>query len=271
MPVTAPLDALRSIMLLVTRISGILLSENKRQMVENRLSKRLRTLQIDITAYAELVHGSVSEQTILLDLICTNHTYWWREHTHFLDLQSRVLPMIAQRKDSTQGVRIWSAATSSGDEAYSIALCLLKSSTVMDTSDARVLGTDISTRAIASAKLGYYSDEAVSRLESGDHRMALEEGPKSGERQWEVRPELKQFVRFARLNLLDRWPMQGPFDAIFCRNVLIYFDLTIRTKLIERFLPLLAKNGTLYLGHSENLSVDDFNLRALGPTIYVRA
>jgi chemotaxis protein methyltransferase CheR len=263
-------DGLGIVMSLVTRIAGISLSANKRTMVENRLSKRLRTLALDMNAYAQLVKESRTEQTVLLDLICTNHTYWWREHNHFLDLKNRVFPALAQRGNQQDSVRIWSAGTSTGDEAYSIALCLLKSSSILDTSKAMILGTDISTRALASARLGYYNDEAVSRLDSTDHNLALAEGPRQGEQQWEVRPELKQFVRFARLNLLDPWPMNGPFDVIFCRNVFIYFDIPTRTKILERFLPLLAPHGTLYLGHSENLTAEVSGLNGLGPAIYVR-
>jgi chemotaxis protein methyltransferase CheR len=237
--------------------------------VMSRLGKRLRTLETDIKGYAVLLESDPQEQITLIDLLSTNHTFWWRESSHFIDLCDRILK--GHRPGS---LRMWSVATSTGDEAYSMALCLRKAvgtPVELSTMDASILATDISTRALGKAKRGRYTEEAVSRLDVKDRLLALIPLATDESERWEVRPELRRLVHFARLNLMDKWPMRGPFDVIFCRNVLIYFNTSTKQRMIGRLRSLLRSGGTLYLGHAESLVGPSHELRTIAPSVYTTA
>lgn len=258
------MDAISDIMAVVYDVAGIKLGESKRSMVEARLGKRLRQLGCDLKAYAARLHRDDDEIIRCLDLMTTNHTAWKREPVHFDDLARRVLPTIQGRR-----LRIWCAAAATGEEPWTIALTVLQAIPDLAQWDAAILATDISTRALGVARAGRYSEERIASLNAIERNLAVEKAD-DAERTWVVRPELRRLLTFARLNLMNEWPMRGPFDVIFCRNVMIYFDQPTQERLVNRLARLLAPGGTLYVGHSESLSAITHPLRSAGAATYVR-
>ena len=261
-------DPLADIMGLTKDLAGIDLHDGKRSMVEGRLARRMSNLGTDLAGYAQRCAGDPAEQAVMIDLLTTNHTAWRREPTHFTDLEVRVLPAVARAQ--TQAIRprlrIWCAAAATGEEPYTIALSLLRALPQIDSWDAMILCTDISGRALAKARAGIYSPERIAALDPGDKALAVEAAADGAYR---VRSRLRLLVDFARLNLMESWPMRGPFDAIFCRNVMIYFDRKTQEVLVNRLAGLLAKGGTLYVGHSESLNAISHPLRSIAPATYV--
>ncbi len=260
-------DPVAQIMRLAKNVAGIDLNESKRGLVEGRLAKRLRHLSCDMAGYLALLLEDRTEMVACLDLLTTNHTFWLREPAHFVDFQTRVLPALGRQNQSK--LRIWCAAAATGEEPYTIAMCLLRSPPPSGAWDAAILSTDISTRALGLAAEGLYADERVAQLTPQDRELALHLERAGPPRIWRVKPALKAMVHLARLNLMDdAWPMRGPFDVIFCRNVMIYFDRPTQERLVNRLAALLASGGTLYVGHSESLSAIAHPLRTLAPAVY---
>ena len=258
------MDAVTDIMTLVYDVAGIKLGEGKRSMVEARLGKRLRQLGCDLPTYAARLHRDDEEVIRCLDLMTTNHTAWKREPVHFTDLARRVLPALRNQR-----LRMWCAAAATGEEPWTIALTVHQALADLAQWDVGILATDISTRALAVAETGHYSAERIATLDADERRVAVERRSGS-EESWSVTPTLRQMLTFARLNLMNEWPMRGPFDVIFCRNVMIYFDQHTQERLVNRLAALLTPGGTLYVGHSESLSAITHPLRSLGPATYVR-
>ncbi len=264
-------DAIADIMTIAYEVAGINLSDNKRSMVEGRLGKRLRQLDCGLAAYVEIVRRDPKELTILLDLLTTNHTAWRREPGHFTDLEQRVIPALvkAQRGAARPRLRLWCAAAATGEEPWTIALSLVRALPDLAQWDAAMLATDISTRALERAKAGHYDAARIDALPAEDRALALEQIEAGPPAIFSVRPQLRALVNFARLNLMEPWPIRGPFDCIFCRNVMIYFDQPTQERLVNRMAGLLSKGGTLYVGHSESLSAITHPLHAVGPATYV--
>lgn len=264
-PSTAIDDPVADIMRLAKQVAGIDLGESKRTLVESRLGKRLRQLGCDMRHYAGLLRDDRAELVVCLDLLTTNHTFWLREAEHFADFERRILPRLAPRRR----IRIWCAATATGEEPYTIAMCLARSLPDLPAWDAAILATDISTRALDRASEAAYVEERVTHLTENDRRIALDLVDRGPPKVWKVKPELRRLVQLARLNLMDdAWPMRGPFDVIFCRNVMIYFDRPTQERLVNRLAALLVPGGTLYVGHSESLSAIRHDLRTLAPATY---
>jgi chemotaxis protein methyltransferase CheR len=259
------MDAITDIMSVVYDVAGIKLGDAKRSMVEARLGKRLRQLGCDLKTYAGMLHRDDDEVIRCLDLMTTNHTAWKREPVHFDDLAKRVLPAI-----QGQRLRIWCAAAATGEEPWTIALTVHQAIPDLARWDAAILATDISTRALEVAKKGRYSSDRIASLNAIERSIAVEKAD-DAEKTWVVTAELRRLLTFARLNLMNDWPMRGPFDVIFCRNVMIYFDQPTQERLVNRLARLLAPGGTLYVGHSESLSAINHPLRAQGAATYVRA
>ncbi len=264
-------DPVLQIMAMAKRLAGIELGEAKRSLVESRLAKRLRELgDPPLEDYVKRCERDPAEQEILLNQLTTNHTAWLREPAHFADFEGRVLPAIIRRQERAvqPKLRIWCAAAATGEEPYTIALCLVRALKDLDRWDAAVLCTDLSTKALALAKAGIYDDQRIDPLSEADRKLAVQAVAVDGQRRWQVRPALRQLLEFARLNLMEDWPMKGPFDVIFCRNVMIYFNRETQARLVNRLAGLLRPGGTLYVGHSESLSAINHPLRARGPAIY---
>jgi chemotaxis protein methyltransferase CheR len=264
-------DPIAAIMALAYDLAGIRLGDMKRPLVEGRLGKRLRQLGCDMKTYAQRCREDTCEQTILIDLLTTNHSAWRREPAHFDDLENRVIPAIAARQKNAARpkLRIWCAAAATGEEPYTLALSLIRAIPDIARWDALILATDISTRALARAKAGLYPQDRVAPLSPGDHALALAPHDAGPPKIYTVRDELRNLVQFARMNLMDEWPMKGPFDAIFCRNVMIYFDHETQSRLVNRMAGLLVRGGTLYVGHSESLANIRHPLTGLRPATYV--
>jgi len=252
---------------LVKSLAGINLTEAKKELVRARLTKRLRKLGLaTFDDYVEYLQNDTTgaELVAMLDVLSTNTTYFFREAKHFEWLRQEVLPRLAARRR----VRIWSAGCSSGEEPYSIAIVLLEAIPDLADWDAAILATDLSTEVLARARQGIYPASRLREVPPmllGRHFTLLATKP---ERTYRVNDPVRRLVHFARLNLMGQWPMKGPFDVIFCRNVMIYFDRPARQDLIARFYSILAPGGTLFIGHSESLTGIDHSFRYVLPTVY---
>ena len=247
---------------------GITMRPGKEGLVRARLVKRMRKLSIpDFEKYLDLVGDSPArpEFAEMVDALTTNKTSFLREHSHFDYLRASVLPTLAHP------VRIWSAGCSSGEEPYTLGMLLLDHSMTGSARDARVLATDISRRMLSKAQLGVYSAQVMSDVPLDWQRRywtRVDGADTAG--QHSATPLLRTVVDFARLNLLDHWPMRGPFDAIFCRNVMIYFNKQTQQRLIDRFWSLLRTGGHLFVGHSESLTGTSHRFRYVQPAVYVK-
>jgi chemotaxis protein methyltransferase CheR len=262
-------DPVLEIMRLARQQAGIDLEPGQRAVVESRLGKRLRQLSCDMAGYLGLLAEDRTELVICIDLLTTNHTYWLREPAAFADFEGRILPAAAKRG---RRMRVWCASATTGEEPYSIALCLLRTLGSLRGWDCSVLATDISNRALARASDGLFGDDRIAHLGSQDRKLALELAAKGPPHVWRVKPALKNLVQLARLNLIDAtWPMHDPFDAIFCRNIMHYLDQSAQERLVNRFAGLLVAGGTLYLGAHEQITAACPSLQKLAPAIYLKA
>jgi chemotaxis protein methyltransferase CheR len=255
---------------LVHEIAGIALPPNKHAMVRSRLATRARTLGLpSVGAYLEHVENDASggELAAMIDALTTNKTYFFREEAHFDLLRHRVFPDLAERSGP---IRLWSAGCSTGEEAYCMAVLALETFGERAPRDVRILGTDISQRVLNVARPGEYAAENVSAIPAPTLARMFESVPHGNRRSYRVRAELRALVRFARLNLMSNWPMRGPFDVIFCRNVMIYFDRPTRERLVRRLAELLTPGGYLCIGHSESLTGFSPGLEFVQPATYRR-
>jgi chemotaxis protein methyltransferase CheR len=249
---------------LIHRRAGIALGEQKRQMVYSRLSRRLRELRMpEFSRYLDMLESSHDgeEWQAFINSLTTNLTSFFREAHHF--------PVLAEHaKRSKQPVTVWCAAASTGEEPYSIAITLVEALGER-ASTARVIATDIDTAVLAKASAGVFTLEQVKGLPAERLRRFFNKGTGSNAGKVRVRPELAAMIRFERLNLLDPvWPVKEPVDAIFCRNVMIYFDKPTQKRILDRFEPLLKPGALLFAGHSENASLVSPNFKAIGQTVY---
>lgn len=267
-PMTARLalsDAqFRRISQLIHQRAGIVLADHKRDMVYNRLVRRLRTLELDdFGRYLSLLEADSdsAEWQAFINSLTTNLTAFFREAHHF--------PVLADHAAKRRGeYRVWSAAASTGEEPYSIAMTLAHTLGTAPGSW-KVHASDIDTDVLNKAQAGIYRQEELKTLSQQQLQRGFMRGtgPHSG--LVKVRPELASFVEFSCVNLLaPRYNVPGPFDAIFCRNVMIYFDKATQQAILRRFIPLLKPGGLLFAGHSENVShlSHEFSLR--GQTVY---
>jgi chemotaxis protein methyltransferase CheR len=244
--------------------AGISLGEHKREMVYSRLARRLRALSVqDFSSYLDALEGENGspEWEHFTNALTTNLTSFFREAHHF--------PILADLVRKKQGpVSVWCCAASTGEEPYSIAITVAEALSGK-TSGCEVLATDIDTNCLNRARTGMYPFERVSKLPEAQLKKYFLRGKGSNEGQVKVRPVLQDMVSFETLNLLaDKWAIQGSFDAIFCRNVMIYFDKPTQAKILQRFVPLLKPGGLLFAGHSENFTYISKNFRLRGQTVY---
>jgi len=244
--------------------AGISLGEQKAQMVYSRLSRRLRELQLtDFASYLRSLESdpNSSEWQSFINSLTTNLTSFFREAHHF--------PVLAEHvKKCTEPVTVWCAAASTGEEPYSLAITLTEALGAKAAS-ARVISTDIDTAVLAKAATATFTMEQVKGMSPERLRKFFHKGTGANEGKVRVRAEVAALVKFSRLNLLDpSWAVKEPVDAIFCRNVMIYFDKPTQRKILERFETLLKPGGLLFAGHSENASLVDPNFKSVGPTVY---
>ena len=249
--------------------SGIMIDENKRQLVKARLRQRLQeTGAGTLSGYLEMLRSDPTgvETSILLDLISTNVTSFFREQHHFDHLVRVALPE-SQAVERQEPMRIWSAACSSGEEPYSIAMSLAEELGADRARRFLILATDISTRMVSRAREGRYPSTSLASVPQAVRERWFES---EEDEEFRVAWALRDRVRVNHLNLLESWPMKKKFSAIFCRNVLIYFNHATCQRLINRFWDQLYPGGYLYIGHSESLSNLNHEFEYAGPTIYRR-
>lgn len=233
--------------------AGIALAEGKAALVYSRLAKRLRSLGLrSFREYCALIEGGqgIDERQAMMAALTTNVTRYFREPHHFDHLRDVVMPELAARARKGGRVRLWSAACSNGQEPYSMAITVLSVLPEAASLDVKILASDIDPNMVAEGKAGVYREDAVAPVPPDLRRKWFRKHP-SG---WEVADELRELVAFRELNLIGDWPMRGKFDAIFCRNVVIYFDEPTQERIWSRFAPLMEPGGTLYIGHSERVT-----------------
>lgn len=253
---------------LVYQQTGISLSDQKQALVVARLSKRLRELSLPtFQAYFDYVVNDTDqdELTRLLDLISTNKTEFFREPVHFQFLKEHILPHL----QDSRCVRIWSAACSSGEEPYTIAMTLYDAVPDPAQWNFKILASDISTRMLAKAGNGIYEEEMVAHLPKGVLRRHFLRGKGDNLGRFKIKPHLSGMVVHRRINLMeDSYPIRAPLDSIFCRNVLIYFDRPTQARLVAKFDRYLKPGGYLFIGHSESLQWITHPFTCVAPTIY---
>ncbi|MEI9899736.1 MAG: protein-glutamate O-methyltransferase CheR [Hyphomicrobium sp.] len=237
--------------------AGIDLGEAKASLVYSRLAKRLRTLRLEsFRSYCELLakEEGLEERQQMVAALTTNVTRFFREPHHFEHLRANVLPPLISRARAGAPLRIWSAACSSGEEPYSIALSILAMMPDAAARNVRVLASDIDPNVLRKGEAGVYGEAAMEAVPKDmRNRWFVPHDSGRDGKNWRAGDELRRLVVFRKLNLIGPWPMRGPFHAIFCRNALIYFKEETQVEIWSRFVPLLAPSGRLYIGHSERL------------------
>lgn len=266
----ADFDAISRI---VYRGSGIVLTPSKSMLVYSRLAPLVRdTGSATFSTYVERIGRDAAERTRAIEALTTNHTFFYREAHHFEHFSGTVRPDLVRQALSGQPVRLWSAGCSSGEETWSLVLTLLGADRGegrrIAQSDTRVLATDLASQVLARASAARYP------------RAEMEAIPAALRQAWaaaagedaEIAAEARELVRFRLLNLLEEWPLNRPFDVIFCRNVMIYFDQPTKDRLLARLVDQLVPGGFLYIGHSERATGPaEALLTQVGPTIYQRS
>lgn len=247
--------------------TGIELSDHKKEMIYSRLVRRIRFLKLgSFDHYCDYLNThTAAELTDFINAITTNLTSFFRENHHFEFLKATVFPQIRANNRISKRLRIWSAGCSTGEEPYSIAMSIMEGG--FDTGwDAKILATDLDSNVVAHGSAGLYDKERVEGI--GKERIQKWFTPSVDGQQYQVKPPLQQLISFKQLNLLQSWPMSGPFDVIFCRNVVIYFSKDTQKTLFDRYANMLADGGYLFIGHSESLYGVSDRFESLGRTIY---
>ncbi len=246
---------------------GLDLRPGKEDLVAARLRKKMRELGIhSFREYCELVTGDATGESLLalMDALTTNHTAFLREPAHFEFFRRRVLAEFRR----AGRIDVWSAACSTGEEPYTVCMAALEE--LGDPSRCAVLASDISGRALEAARAGVYEASRVASLPAEWLRRYFLRGEGRAAGKYKVRPEVAKMVEFRRLNLNGKWPPLGPFAAIFCRNVMIYFDRATQTALVNRLAKRLAPGGYLFVGHAESLTGVAHPLEYVQPAVYRR-
>ena len=257
---------------LVYQHCGINLHDGKQELVRARVARQLRAKGLSSASdYLRDVMADPAgdEFGSLIDALSTNLTSFFREPSHFTYLSKTLLPatMERQRKQNTNRIRGWSAACSTGEEPYTLAMTLLEAFRGKGKWDARLLATDISRNVLKTALRGEYDAD---RVRSVPEPMRSDYFTPAGTGHLRVSGEARAIVTFNYLNLIGQWPFTGPFDFIFCRNVMIYFDKQTQERLVNRFWNCLAPGGVLFTGHSESLTGIAHKFQYVQPTIYMK-
>jgi chemotaxis protein methyltransferase CheR len=258
---------------LVLRESGIHLGAKNRAMLVSRLWRRLRALELNsFSLYYRRVTTDPTEMVRMLDCICTNETHFFREPAAFECLRHRIFPEWTAQADAnrrSKTLRVWSAACSTGEEPFSLAMALLSQFAPSAGWNIEILGTDLSTKVLARASAGIWPEEKISDVPPDYQRKFLLKGfgPEKGK--IKAVEQLRQTVRFQRLNLTQEpYQLTGSFDLIFCRNVLIYFEWETKIAVVNRIGKFLSPNGYLFLGHAESLHGVADKLESVAPKVF---
>jgi chemotaxis protein methyltransferase CheR len=246
----------REICAMLHEDAGIFLTDAKAPLVYSRLAKRLRALGLEsFRDYCALVKSrdGVDERQQMLASLTTNVTKFFRENHHFESLKKLVAARAGAVRKGAR-LRLWSAACSNGQEPLSMAMTVLSVMPDAHDYDVRILATDIDPTMIAAGKAGVYDDDSVSAVPSSMRSRWFEPVGDGPHAQWAASHELLELITFRELNLVGAWPFKGPFDAIFCRNVVIYFEEATQMKIWQQFVPMMARHARLYIGHSERVN-----------------
>jgi chemotaxis protein methyltransferase CheR len=266
---TEDFNALRT---LVHQTTGISLAESKRTLVYSRLARRLRALKLDSFAqYRQLLQSAPegAEMVEFCNAITTNLTSFFRESHHFDYLRQHLLAPLASAPPR-QRLRIWSAGCSTGEEPYSIAMTVYEALGEPVRADVRILATDLDSDVLAHAREGRYSQENVKDTATARVNRFFASDTGDDKYPYAIKPAVAQLITFKQLNLMHDLPMRGPLDAIFCRNVVIYFDKPTQRALFQRFARLQRPGDLLFIGHSESLYKVSEDYTLIGRTIYKR-
>lgn len=264
---SAQFETIRS---LLHQTCGIKLNHGKESLVKSRLMKRIRLLGLgSFEEYLQYLDADSTnrERKALVDALTTNKTSFFREYDHFIFLRERLLPRLLAEK---RAIRIWSAGCSTGEEPYSIAMELREAVPDIDRRDVRILATDISSQVLKAAQEGVYTDDNIRDVPGNLLKKYFSPVAGTSAQRYSVQECLRKTVRFAHLNLMTDWPMKGPFDVIFCRNVMIYFEKPTQQWLVQRFWSLLNHGGCLLVGHSESLTASAHKFRYVQPATYMK-
>ena len=256
---------------LVHRLTGIALADSKRELAHARIGRRVRACGLkSFDEYCRLLErGSAVEAQELTNAITTNLTAFFRENHHFLQLAEEALPGIMSQRSRTRRVRFWSAGCATGEEPYSLAITLRECFPDLARWNVRILATDIDSNVLERAIEGRYAAERLREMQTSRRDRWFT--PTTAQRvEFSVLEKVRELIVFKQLNLLDPWRMRGPFDAIFCRNVIIYFDKNTQRKLFERMSALQEPGGWLFIGHSENISNLSQRYQLVGRSAYRR-
>jgi chemotaxis protein methyltransferase CheR len=255
--------------------TGIVLNDSKREMLYRRLTRIVRDRKLSsFSEYCQLLRDQPElEKDFFINAITTNLTSFFRENHHFEYLKNEEIPALMKSKtvgaNGKKRLRIWSSASSTGEEPYSIAITLLEAmKTNLANWDVKILATDIDSDVLAKGKAGIYDVNRIEEIPTNIKQKYFFQGCGKSTQRVKVHENLKSIITFKQLNLLHEWPMKGPFDAIFCRNVIIYFDKKTQLELFARYFEMLAPGGLLFLGHSENLGNYQQYFSNVGRTIF---
>lgn len=254
---------------LIYEKAGIDLRQGKQTLVSARLGKKLRESGLrDYDTYIDSVMADKTGESMiaLIDALTTNYTSFLREPQHFQFLREEILPVVSKRRQ----IDVWCAAASTGEEPYSLAFTLLDSLGSVAITQARILATDISTRALAAASQGIYAADRLTGMPPHWRTRYLSPGQGTYQGFYQVRSEIRRMIQFQRLNLIEPFIHSGTFPLISCRNVMIYFDKTTQQSLVNRMAHYLDPGGHLFIGHAESLSGIEHGLRFIAPAIYQR-
>lgn len=268
-------DEFQAFQHLIYTETGITLNESKRCLVCSRLSKRLRSLNLTsyLDYYEYLLRRDINRQELqrMVNCITTNKTDFFREPHHFAFLTKNVFPNLVTRSRTggPRRLRIWCAASSRGHEPYSIAMTVREFPQFDASWDVRILASDIDTDVLGAAQQGMFSEEDLDPVSESLKKRYFQRGTGSYAGQVRAKQELRDLITFRQINLIaDQWPIRTKFDVIFCRNVMIYFDVETQKKVVAHLTSCLTPGGYLLLGHSENIQWASGYLRPLGNTIF---
>ena len=268
-------DEFKTIVNMVFEKTGITIQPHKKNMIYGRIVKRIRTLTLN--SFAEYIKflKSPNSGTEIIDFtnaITTNLTKFFREMHHFDHLVKKSLPEKITKNSSNRRLRIWSAGCSAGMEPYSIAMSLLRAMPNAHSWDAKILATDIDTNMLQTGSEGIYKEEDAKGIpqEYMDKYVELFADGNSGRKNIKMSLKLQRLISFKQLNLMDRFPMKGPFDIVFCRNVVIYFNKETQKVLFDKFAEVMDIGSYLYVGHSESLHNVTDRFEIVDKTTYVR-
>lgn len=262
---------------IIQRESGIHLPPAKKALLIGRLSRRLRKLGLEsFSAYCEiLLEGHAEERQQMLDCVCTNETRFFREQQQFEFLEQKVFPEwreAAHAKRRSRRIRVWSAACSTGQEPCSLAMSLLSGFPPQSGWEIEILATDLSMRALTKAQQGIWPMPKPDEIPASYLKQFMLRGRRSQEGKIAASRELRNVIRFQRLNLYaESYDILEPFDVIFCRNVFIYFDVPAKIKVLQHLLQYLAPNGYLFMGHAESLLHLSKKVQCIAPSVYVHS